>query len=186
MQKFNWGLVWALLLSISVSAQLEEDIQCKGIQILEQGYVPSAGQLNFRSDEHTSNYDITYHRLEWEIDPAEYYIKGLVTSYFVPNTDEFDQINVDLAEALQVNTVTYRGQALNFQQTSEDILEIYLPHPLAAGQLDSVSIDYEGAPPRGGIFPSFERSFHGRKAFPSSGHSPSPTEPASGGPAKKP
>jgi aminopeptidase N len=166
MQKFNWGLVWALLLSISVSAQLEEDIQCKGIQILEQGYVPSAGQLNFRSDEHTSNYDITYHRLEWEIDPAEYYIKGLVTSYFVPNTDEFDQINVDLAEALQVNTVTYRGQALNFQQTSEDILEIYLPHPLAAGQLDSVSIDYEGAPPRGGIFPSFERSFHGPESVP--------------------
>lgn len=166
MQKIIIPLILLLLPFFGIIAQENDNLQCKGIQLLEQGYLPPSGHLSFRSDDHTNNYDITYHRLEWEIDPNVYYIKGVVTSFFVPKTDNFDQINVDLAEELQVNAVRYKGQGLNFQQTADDILEIYFPQSLPNGQLDSISIDYEGAPPRDGIFPPFERGFHGPNNVP--------------------
>ena len=35
-------------------------------------------KIDFRANPLTDNYDLKYHRLEFEVDPAEHYIKGLL------------------------------------------------------------------------------------------------------------
>ena len=47
-----------------------------------------------------ANYDLKYHRLEWQIDPEVYYIKGSVTSHFVPVVSGFNEIYFDFSTSL--------------------------------------------------------------------------------------
>ncbi len=155
MQKKILLLLISLLFWGFLEAQTDNEIQCKGIQMLEHQDFQQNLSLDFRSEEHTNNYDIIYHRLEWELDPNQYYIKGLVSSHFIPKADNFNQINFDLDKAMQVNSVSYHGQEVQFSHTDANILEIFLPNVVSSGQVDSVNIDYEGAPPGSGIFAPF-------------------------------
>lgn len=115
--------------------------------------------MSFRSSPFTQNYDLKYHRLEWTIDPAEYYIAGTVTTYFVPTENDFNEISFDLSTELEVDEVLYHGQSLNYQQLSGNQLKIILPNTLSEGQLDSVSITYQGEPASSG-FGSFGQGTH--------------------------
>lgn len=155
----NLAFLFTILCSISLNAQ--EDWTCKDtddIAIMEAQ--ARANSLQRRTNEFTDNYDIRYHRFEWTIDPREYYIQGTVTTYFMPTKANFDQINFELSHELTVNQVRYHGQNLNFTLGNDDILRVSLSNILPAGELDSLSITYEGAPPRTG-FGSFSQSFHG-------------------------
>jgi aminopeptidase N len=115
--------------------------------------------LQFRTNPFTDNYDLKYHRLEWTIDPRVYYIRGTVTSYFVPTRAGFNEINFELSRLLTVNNVKYRGQNVPFSLLQDDRLQISLPRTLPINNLDSISITYEGVPPRTG-FGSFSQTFH--------------------------
>jgi aminopeptidase N len=145
---------------MAIQAQ-QESFTCKDEQaIVAMEQASAAKKLQFRSSPFTDNYDIKYHRMEWSIDPAEYYISGTVTTYFQPIESNFTAIYFDFADELQVNSVQYHGQSLNsFTQNSER-LQVNLPFPIPQGQLDSISISYEGAPPSNG-FGSFVQSNHG-------------------------
>lgn len=155
----NLAFLFTILFSISLNAQ--EDWTCKDTDdIAAMEAQARANLLQRRTNEFTDNYDIKYHRFEWTIDPREYYIQGTVTTYFLPTEAGFDQINFELSNELTVNQVRYQGQNLNFTLSNDDILRISLPNILPIGELDSLSITYEGAPPRTG-FGSFSQSFHG-------------------------
>ena len=52
--------------------------------------------LNFKANPLTQNYDLKYHRLVWEVDPAVLYISGALTSYFIPKGDKFNQLNFSI------------------------------------------------------------------------------------------
>lgn len=127
--------------------------------LIEQESGSAARRLSFRSSPYTDNYDLKYHRLEWTIDPAVYYIKGKITSTFIPGVDNFSTMFMDLYAGLRVTGVTRKGVALSFTQHADDRLEIQLGQGLAKGVLDSVSVSYEGAPRRS-AFGSFTQSFH--------------------------
>lgn len=116
-------------------------------------------QLSFRASQRTTDYDLKYHRLVWEVDPGVSYIKGEVTSYFVPKADNFTQINFDLAANMQVNQVRYQGSSLPFELSEEDNLNIQLPVVLPAGRLDSITVYYEGSPESNGLG-AFELDTH--------------------------
>ncbi|MEZ4740060.1 MAG: M1 family aminopeptidase [Flavobacteriales bacterium] len=102
-------------------------------------------------------YDLVYHRLDLEVDPAVRAIAGTVTHYFV-TTAELPSMEFDLSGSLLVSEVGYHGSALAHAQ-GEDLLTIDLPVPLSTGTLDSLSITYSGEPPNTG-FGSFVRSEH--------------------------
>jgi len=93
-----------------------------------------------------ANYDLKYHRCEWEVNPEVNYIKGAVTSYFVPLIAGFNQIYFDLSTALTVDSVKYNGNNLIFSQATTDVLEINLPSTLSQNVLDSVTVYYQGVP----------------------------------------
>lgn len=105
------------------------------------------------------NYDVGYHRLEWEINPAVNYIKGKITTRFAPKTVGFAQISFDLSKSLVVDSVRYHSQSLPFEHLPNDVLRITLPAAVPFGQTDSITVFYQGTPPSTG-FGSWNQTTH--------------------------
>ena len=157
--KISIILVVLVAMSVWAKAQPDDDV-CKDLsRLMEIQHGAIENKPGFRVNTLTANYDVKYHRLEWSVNPAQNYIAGSVTTYFVPTDNGFDHINFDFADNMQVNAVTYHGETLSHAFTGPYNLEIALPAGIEAGKLDSVSIDYEGAPESIG-FGSFEQSTH--------------------------
>ena len=124
----------------------------------------AAGKVAFKANLNTANYDIKYHRLEWQVDPAEASISGVVTSY-VTALENLNEITFDLSSNMTVSEVKQRGVALSFLQNDDDELIIALPDTQMLGVLDSLSISYSGNPISTG-FDSFEIDTHGSSNVP--------------------
>ena len=107
----------------------------------------------------TNNYDMIYHRCEWQINPDTNYIKGAVTSYFKPTAAAFNQIQFDLTTSLTVDSVKYHNNSLLFSQLAGDLLQITLPASLPIHILDSITVFYQGVPSGSG-FGSFIQTNH--------------------------
>lgn len=106
----------------------------------------------------TRGYDLRYHRLELELDPAVHAVQGTITSWFVA-TQPLNEVRFDLSSELQVQTVTYHGAAVAFVHDG-DTLRIALPAPLPVSVLDSVRVTYGGVPAGEGGFGSFVTAEH--------------------------
>ncbi|MCI4668608.1 MAG: T9SS type A sorting domain-containing protein [Bacteroidia bacterium] len=111
-----------------------------------------SGQL---SSDSTKSYDLKYHRLEWTLDPNVRSILGSVTSYFEATQNALSYVYFDLSDSLTVDSVKRGNQMLNFSRPVANLLRIDLPVPVSAGQMDSTTVFYHGAPPTTG-FGSFE------------------------------
>lgn len=114
--------------------------------------------INLKANPLTQNYDLKYHRLVWEVDPAVFYISGTITSYFIPTTANFNQVNFDLEDNMTVESVFYHGSPLSFTLI-DDNLQINLTDVISIGTLDSLTIVYRGEPIRTG-FGSFDTLTH--------------------------
>lgn len=111
-----------------------------------------------RSNLNTGDYDLKYHRLELNVDPSVAFISGEITSYFEAKSD-LSTVNFDLSSNMVVTQVTQRGNALAFNQNSDDELIITLAATQNTGILDSLSVTYSGNPISSG-FGSFEQTEH--------------------------
>ncbi len=92
----------------------------------------------------TGNYDLKYHRIQWFVSPDTLFISGEITSYFIL-TEDADQIYFDLSDTLQVDSVLFEGNSVDFDH-SNNAVEIHFPVLKSAGTLDSVSVFYHGVP----------------------------------------
>ncbi|REE08345.1 putative secreted protein (Por secretion system target) [Winogradskyella pacifica] len=116
-------------------------------------------QMMNAQNANTGNYDVKYHRLELNIDPAVAAISGDVTTYFEAK-EALTEITFDLSDNMMVSQVLQRGNSLSYIQNSDDELVITLPATQAQGVLDSLTISYAGNPVSSG-FGSFEQTTHG-------------------------
>lgn len=116
------------------------------------------GGLFFPPSALIDDYDVRYHRCVWEVDPAQQYIRGEVTTYFSPLIEAFDTICFNLCDSLTVNSVVYHSGSLPFFH-SDGLVSIPLPAILSIGTIDSITVGYEGAPPVTG-FGSFATAEH--------------------------
>ena len=116
------------------------------IAVLEQKM--ASKKMNLRVNPNTQNYDITYHELRFSVDPANYYISGVVTTTFTAMSD-LSTITFDLTNRLTVSSVTKEGTTLAFVQNSNNELVITLPNILNTGTSGTVVISYSGAPSNG-------------------------------------
>ena len=149
-----------LLFSIITLGQQPAEIDFQYLQEVSVSELKNAHQkMAFRSNPHTGNYDVVYHRLFWEVDPAKAEIKGEVTTYYKALQD-LDRVIFDLADNMKVSSVEQRGQPLSFSQTEDDELIIQLSSTQKQSSLDSLSIVYQGNPVSSG-FGSFEINTHG-------------------------
>ncbi len=132
---------------------------CKDLSsIIETERNTHLSRTTFKANPLTGDYDMIYHRLYWEVDPAINFISGTINSYFKPTQSDFDQINFDFSGNLDVHVVRYHGDTLSYSQLGDN-LQIQLPEILSKGVLDSIEVQYEGEPTSEG-FGSFSQSIH--------------------------
>jgi aminopeptidase N len=113
--------------------------------------------LSVNRSQASSNFQATYYRCTWDLDPAIRYIKGSVTSHFITNTSS-NSISYDLDVQLTVDSVDYHGNKIGFSRPT-GLVQINFPANIQPGQKDSVTIYYQGVPPST-AFGSFVNDAH--------------------------
>ena len=78
--------------------------------------------LEVETSSNTGNYDVTYHRLEFEVNPAVAFIEGEVTTYFEAK-ENLNQVVFDLAQGINVSEVSQDGSSLSFQHIDEELMQ---------------------------------------------------------------
>lgn len=117
-----------------------------GIGSIVEAEMKSASQvMNFVINPNTTNYDITYQKLELTVDPAVYYISGKVTTTFTA-LSPMSTVVFDLTDELTVSTVKRNNISLSFVQNSNNEVVITLPGGLTTGGSTTVEITYAGQP----------------------------------------
>ena len=155
------GALILMIGTITLSAQDDqsiiwdhEDVICK-----EQEHAEFKIQQRGNRTAFADQTDIYYQIMKWDIDPAQYYITGEITYFFKSMVDNLTAFHLDMANELQVNSITRNATPLTYTHTSDQLLTISLGKSLALGEIDSFTISYEGAPPSNG-FGSFEQGTH--------------------------
>lgn len=151
-----------ILSSLQIKAQLPAE-SCK--QVNDIAAMEQAARQRTISGNNTianitsasNNYDVKYYRCEWDVNPAVRFITGKVTLYFAV-TSATNNIQLDLMNALTVDSIKQRNVVLNKQHTN-NTLSVDFATTLNTGAFDSISIFYKGVPPNNG-FGSFEAATH--------------------------
>lgn len=125
---------------------------------IAEAEMKSASQLmSIQVNPNTLNYDVTYSKLEFTVNPAVYFITGKVTTTFKA-LNNMTTVTFDLTDQLTVSTVKQGTTNLSFVQNTSDELVITLPSTLTTGNFATVEINYSGAPASGEQ--AFTRSTH--------------------------
>lgn len=133
--------LFIFVLSIQGSAQSCAHLKSTIHQLRHQDQLRRNANLDYQA------YDLVYHRMVWEASPNVFWLKGSVTSYFIIRGNQ-DEISFNLRQHLGVDSVTMRGAGLSFQHNN-DILTIKLPKTYTDGELDSLTVYYQGNPTQG-------------------------------------
>jgi aminopeptidase N len=141
----NFFLLIVQILMISAYAQKSPS---KSTDIAEMEQKTATKKMSLRVNPNTQNYDITYQKLEFTVDPANYFISGIVTSTFTALSD-LSTITFDLTNQLTVATVTQNSVSVPFTQNANNELVITLPAVLNSGASTTVEIRYSGVPASG-------------------------------------
>ena len=131
--------------------------------IAETEKISAAKTMNLAVNPNTLNYDVTYHKLEFTVDPAIYFITGKVTTTYTAISN-MTSLTFDLSNTLIVSSVKINNSALVFSQNTNELV-ITLPTTQTAGTQATVEIIYAGAPPQNGFF-AFTSSTHGTPPTP--------------------
>lgn len=110
----------------------------------------AASKITFVSNSNTANYNITYHKLEYTVDPAVLFISGKVTTTFTALAT-LSTVVFDLANELTVTAVTQAGASVPFSRSSSNELIITLAASLPTAASATVVITYSGVPPSNGF-----------------------------------
>lgn len=143
------------LLMLHAGAHAQENSDYCG-KAAAQARALNRGELSSFED---LSFDLKYCRFEWYVDPVENAISGTVTSWFTAVNDGIQALEFNLYSQFGIDAIQYHGINLMYAQNSDYGLTVFLPAPVAAGVLDSLSITYHGVPPSSG-FGSFIRTDH--------------------------
>lgn len=117
-------------------------------RIAEAEMKSASGLMNFQANLNTANYDITYQKLEFTVNPSVYAITGKVTSTFKALSD-MTTVTFDLTNELTVSSVKSGVTNLSFVQNINNELVITLPSTVTTGNSATVEINYSGQPASG-------------------------------------
>ncbi|WP_333599328.1 M1 family aminopeptidase [Flavobacterium sp.] len=137
--------IYIFCLCLSISFSFAQNNRKRLNSIAEAEMKAAAKIANFQANPHTQNYDITYHKLEFTVNPAVYFITGKVTTTFRALSN-MTTVTFDLNNVLTVSSVKSGTTNLTFVQNSSKELVITLPSTLTIGNSATVEINYSGAP----------------------------------------
>ena len=135
-----------------------QDISESMDMIREAETKAALNKMFHRVNMNTGNYDVKYHRLEFDVNPNQAFISGDVTTYFEAK-ENLSEVTFELTQNMIVSQVLQRGNSLSYTQNTDDELVITLDQVQNIGVLDSLTISYSGNPISSG-FGSFEQATH--------------------------
>lgn len=143
-----------LFVSFSITAQ---DYLKEINEIAEAELKSSSATFDIQANPNTANYDVIYHRLEFDVDPADYFISGNVVTDFIA-LENMNSITFDLgritnsnnpffSSRITVGSVMMNNQSLPFvhNSTTKELI-ITFPTTIVSGTTNTVSVSYAGAP----------------------------------------
>ena len=148
----------AALLFFCFNAVIAQDSISEICKIAESEMKSAERRLNLEVNSNTQNYDITYHKLEFNVDPAVYNIAGKITTIYTALAN-MNSLTFDLSNNLIVSSVKINNVSLAFTQNTNELI-ITLPNTQLIGAQATVEVIYSGAPPQNGFF-AFTSSTHG-------------------------
>jgi aminopeptidase N len=139
----RYAIILPFLLVLNAQAQLTHEPnpfaeQTCGSRKGWQG-VPKSGGPPQRG------FDMKYLRAQWTVDPAVRGVTGTVTAHFT-TTQALSELVLDMSDTLVLDGVVYHGTPLAATLAPGDSLLIMLPTELSTGILDSITVNYHGAP----------------------------------------
>lgn len=134
------------LFNISMLFAQEDILEIE--KIAESEMKSASRMMEFHANPNTANYDVTYQKLEFTVDPAVYFITGKVTTTFKALSD-MTTVTFDLTNELTVSSVKIGVTNLSFVQNSNNELVITLPSTVTTGNFATVEINYSGQPAQG-------------------------------------
>ncbi len=160
--------IYLLLLFISCAslyAQLDREVE----DIANAEKKSAFKKMSLVTNPDTYNYDVTYDKLEFTVDPAVFYISGKVTTTYTALSDMstlvFDLLKITdtndahFGDQIVVSSVKKNGADLAFTRNDTELI-ITLPTTQTTGTSATVEITYAGAPAGSG-FGSFTTDVHG-------------------------
>ena len=148
----------AALLFFCFNAVIAQDSISEICKIAASEMKSAERRLNLEVNSNTQNYDITYHKLEFNVDPAVYNIAGKITTAYTALAN-MNSLTFDLSNNLIVSSVKINNVSLAFTQNTNELI-ITLPNTQLIGAQATVEVIYSGAPPQNGFF-AFTSSTHG-------------------------
>jgi len=89
-------------------------------------------------------YDVTYYHLDIKVDPGAQTIAGSNTIQFRAVRD-FDRMQIDLAENMQLETITFENKTLQFEREFGAVF-VTFPQELQNGDVYEITAAYSGSP----------------------------------------
>jgi aminopeptidase N len=156
------NIIVAFLFFYSISINAQEPISevCK---IANSERRSAERHMNLEINSNTQNYDITYHKLEFNVDPAVYFVSGKITTTYTALAN-MTTLTFDLSNALTVSSVKINNVSLAYTQNTNELI-ITLPATQLTGTQATVEVVYSGAPPQNGFF-AFTSTTHGTSNTP--------------------
>ena len=149
---------YLILLLFSISFVFAQNNDSEFEKIVEAEMKSASNLMAVVVNPNTLNYNVTYHELRFTIDPAVYFITGEVSTMYTALQD-MPTVTFDLANEMNVTSVTKNGTPLAFSQNGNNEIVITLPTTQIAGTSATIKINYSGVPPVNG-FESFAALTH--------------------------
>lgn len=150
---------YLLLLCLTISIVFAQKNYNKNNSIAEAEMKSASQLMNIEVNPNTANYNITYHRLEFTVNPTVKFITGKVFTTYTALSN-MTTITFDFANELTASSVKMGTTNLTFIENTNNELVITLPSTQLAGTSATVEINYSGVPPANG-FDSFVKATHG-------------------------
>lgn len=112
------------LIFVQIFSQRNEEAERKSM--INNELLQYSKMIGYNVNPNTLNYDLKYQRLELDLDPAEQFVSGTVTSHFLAK-ENMSSIYFDLSNVLTVSEVKFHGANLTFSQLSTKELKIDFP-----------------------------------------------------------
>ena len=136
---------YLLLLLLSLSYSFSQNEISNNHNISESEMKSASGLIDFQLNPNTQNYDVTYHKLEFTVNPSVYFITGKVTTTFTA-LSSMNSVTFDLTNVLTVSSVKRNNINLTFSQNTNNELVINFPTAVNTGTVTTVEITYSGEP----------------------------------------
>ena len=150
--------IYLFFFCISVSFVFSQKKESTTKTIAEAEMKSASRIANFQANPNTANYDVTYQKLEFTVNPAVKFVSGKITTTFTALTN-MNSITFDFANELTASVIKKGATNLSFTENSNNELVITLPSTQLAGTSATIEVTYSGVPPNNG-FDSFVKSTH--------------------------